>query len=315
MRLSRRELLRMGVGAGAALLLERDAHALPIARLQQQQHMKVIPTSGERIPAMGLGTASSFSAAARTPEEHADLREVVRLFTELGGSVIDTSPSYGQSEVVLGELIREVGNADRIFMATKISGARGRADGVAQLERSLERLRPGDIDLNQVHNLGDWENQLAVLREAKQAGEVRYVGITTSSSRQYEALEQIMRAEQLDFVQLDYAVDNRAVEERLLPLAQDRGMGILVNGPLGRTRLFRRVGDRPLPDYATELGIGSWAQFFLKWLIASPAVTVVIPATSNPVHMRDNMSAGIGPMPDAALRQRMAEFIDSLPDA
>ncbi|MGW8265842.1 MAG: aldo/keto reductase [Longimicrobiales bacterium] len=311
---SRRDVLKLGVGAGAALALGRDILGASTLPLQEGQLLKTIPSSGERIPAVGLGTASSFSRAARTPEEHAELLEVIRLFTDLGGTLIDTAPTYGSSEVVLGELIREVGNADKIFMATKISRAEGREAGMAQVEESEARLAPCTIDLNQVHNLGDWQTQLALLRELKQEGRVRYIGITTSSDRQYEELAQILRTEEMDFVQFDYAIDNRNAEEALLPIAMDKGIATLINGPFGRTRLFARVGDRPVPEWAEEFGANSWAQFFLKWLLGHPGVTVPIPATSDPGHLRDNMGAGLGRVPDEAERKRMAEFIDALPE-
>ena len=318
---SRRDVLKLGVGAGAALALGQNllgcsANPLQPGQMTPQvgQLLKTIPSSGERIPAVGLGTASSFSQAARTPEEHAELLEVIRLFTDLGGTLIDTAPSYGSSEVVLGELIREVGNADKIFMATKISRAEGREAGMAQVEESEARLAPCNIDLNQVHNLGDWQTQLALLRELKQEGRVRYIGITTSSDRQYEDLAQILRTEEMDFVQFDYAIDNRNAEENLLPIAMDKGIATLINGPFGRTRLFRRVGDQAVPEWAKEFGADSWAQFFLKWLLGHPGVTVPIPATSDAGHLRDNMGAGLGRVPDQAERKRMAEFIDALPE-
>lgn len=310
---SRRDVLKLGMGAGAALALGPNVARAAVLPLQEGQLMKTIPSSGERIPAVGLGTASSFSRAARTPEEHAELREVVRLFTELGGSLIDTAPTYGTSEVVLGELIREVGNADEIFMATKLSRVNGREEGLAQFNQSVERLAPGNIDLNQIHNLGDWQTQLALLREMKEEGRVRYTGITTSSERQYADLARILRAEEFDFVQFDYAIDNRSAEEELIPIAADKGIATLINGPFGRTRLFQRVGDRPVPEWAAEFGATSWAQFFLKWLLGHPAVTCPIPATSDPEHLRDNMGAGLGRVPDQAERRRMAEFIDGLP--
>jgi aryl-alcohol dehydrogenase-like predicted oxidoreductase len=314
MTISRRDLLRLGAGAGAALMMHRDAVAMQLEQLRSAAPiLKKIPSSGEMIPAVGLGTSATFQAAARTPAEHAQLREVMKLFTDLGGTVIDTAPSYGTSEETIGTLAREIGNADKIFIATKISGAAGRDDGIAQLERSIERMRPGNIDLNQVHNLGDWQTQLAVLREAKKAGKVRYVGITTSSDRQYVDLEQIMRSEQLDFIQIDYAIDNRNAEERILPLALERGAGVLVNGPFGRNRLFRRIGDRAVPDWGKEIGATTWAQVALKWLLGNPAITVVIPATSDTAHMRDNMGAGVGELPDAAMRKRIAEYVDAIP--
>lgn len=310
---SRRDVLRIGAGAGAALALGGDLLGAVTTPLQEGQLMKTIPSSGEKVPAVGLGTASSFSRAARTPEEHAELLEVIRLFTELGGTLIDTAPTYGDSEVVLGELIREVGNADKIFMATKLSRVEGREAGLAQFNQSEERLAPCNLDLNQVHNLGDWQTQLALLRELKQEGRVRYVGITTSSDRQYADLAQILRTEELDFVQFDYAIDNRNAEEELLPIAADKGIATLINGPFGRTRLFQRVGDRPVPEWAQEFGANSWAQFFLKWLLGNHTVTVPIPATSDPEHLRDNMGAGLGRLPDEAERKRMADLIDALP--
>jgi aryl-alcohol dehydrogenase-like predicted oxidoreductase len=315
---TRKEFLRVTIGAGAALALgcrpqAQQGQAVASAQTGSQILLKTIPSSGERVPAIGLGTASSFSAAARDSAQRADLREVLRLFTELGGTVIDTSPSYGTSEQTIGELVREIGNADKLFTATKISGARGREAGVEQMNRSVERLQPQNIDLNQVHNLGDWRNQLALLRDLKAEGRIRYLGITTSSPRQYEELEQIMRAESMDFVQMDYAIDNREAEERLLPLALDRGMATLINGPFGRARLFRRVAGQPVPQWANEFGATSWAQFFLKWLVGHPAVSVPIPATSNPANLRDNMGALLGRAPDAAERQRMAALIEGMP--
>ncbi|MFC1662185.1 aldo/keto reductase [Gemmatimonadota bacterium] len=313
---SRRDVLKLGVGAGAALALGRDLLGAAPTVFQEGQLLKAIPSSGETVPAVGLGTASSFASAAGTPEDHAALREVLRLFTDLGGAVIDTAPSYGRgsSEETLGDLIRGIGNADKIFMATKISRAEGREAGMAQVQQSEERLAPCRIDLNQVHNLGDWQIQLPLLREMKEEGRVRYVGITTSSDRQYEDLAQILRTEELDFVQFDYAIDNRNAEEVLLPIARDRGIATLVNGPFGRTRLFRRVGDQPVPEWAQEFGANSWAQFFLKWLLGNPDITVVIPATSDPGHLQDNMGAGLGRVPDEAERKKMADFVDALPE-
>lgn len=313
MKYSRRDLLKLGATAGASLVVGRDRLAAQVDPAQDAQLMKAIPKSGEMIPAIGWGSASSVSQAARNEAEHAELRSVLAAFTELGGSVIDTSPSYGASEEVIGELLREIGNAGDIFMATKISGANGREEGMGQFNRSVERLAPGDIDLNQVHNLGDWETQLPLLRELKAEGRVRYVGITTSSDRQYENLAAILQSEELDFVQFDYAIDNRNAEESLLPIVRDRGLATLVNGPFGRTRLFRRVGERPVPDWAQEFGANTWAQFFLKWLVGNPDITVVIPATSDTEHLRDNMGAGLGRVPNEEERTRMAALIDSLP--
>jgi aryl-alcohol dehydrogenase-like predicted oxidoreductase len=277
--------------------------------------MKTVPKSGERIPAVGLGTANTFMQAARTPEERAAIRDVVRLFTEHGGRFIDTCPCYGTSEQVLGELARDIGNSEQVLWATKISGASGRAEGMAQMNRSVERLAPGRIFLNQVHNLGDWQVQLPLLRELKQEGRIRYVGITTTSDDDYGEVEQILRTETLDFVQLDYAIDNRMVEERLFPVARDHGVATISALPFGRARLFNRVAGRPVPPLAAEIGAATWAQFFLKYLLSHPDMTAIIPGTSDPEHLVDNMGAGLGEMPDQATRARMAQLVDALPAA
>lgn len=314
---TRREAIKLGALAGAGLLLGRNPLAgyASLPQRIQGQLMKTIPSSGEQIPAVGLGTANTFMQAARTPEEHARIREVVRRFTENGGRFIDTSPSYGSSEEVLGELARDIGNAEQVLWATKISGANGRAEGLAQMDRSVERLAPGEIFLNQVHNLGDWEVQLPLLRELKQEGRIRYVGITTTSANRYEDVIRILETEELDFVQLDYAIDNREVEERIFPVARDQGVATIAALPFGRARLFARVAGRELPDFAAEIDAASWAQFFLKYLLSHPDMTVVIPGTSNPDNLVDNMGAGLGVLPDQAMRVRMAQHIDGLPPA
>jgi aryl-alcohol dehydrogenase-like predicted oxidoreductase len=214
---------------------------------------------------------------------------------------------------VLGDLSRDVGNVLNVLWATKISGARGREAGMMQAQRSEERLAPGKIFLNQVHNLGDWQVQLPLLRELKQAGRIKYVGITTTSDGDYNEVARILRTEQLDFVQLDFAIDNRTVEEQIFPIARDRGIATIAALPFGRARLFNRVAGRTLPDFASEIDATSWAQFFLKYLLSNPAMTVVIPGTSNPDNLVDNMGAGLGRLPDEAMRRRMAQFIDQLP--
>jgi aryl-alcohol dehydrogenase-like predicted oxidoreductase len=309
---SRREALKLGAATGAALLLGKEA--LTGAQIPQQaQLLKAIPSSGERIPAVGLGTANTFMNAARAPEERATVREIVRLFIERGGKVIDTCPCYGTSEVVLGELGRDIGNSRNVLWATKISGARGREAGMAQHVRSEERLAPGTVFLNQVHNLGDWEVQLPLLRELKAQGRIKYVGITTTSDDDDAEVAQILRTETLDFVQLDYAIDNRRIEQSIFPIARDRGIATIAALPFGRNRLFARVAERPVPDLAREIGAATWAQFFLKYLISHPEMTLVIPGTSDPEHLIDNMGAGLGPMPDQSTRQRMAALVDALP--
>jgi aryl-alcohol dehydrogenase-like predicted oxidoreductase len=310
MEFTRREAIKLGAQAGAALWLAEGALAAPA---QEAQLMRAIPSSGERIPAVGLGTANTFMQAARTPDEHAAIREVVKRFTERGGKFIDTCPCYGTSETVLGDLARDVGNVQNVLWATKISGARGRDAGLGQMRTSEQRLTPGKVFLNQVHNLGDWQVQLPLLRELKQEGRIKYVGITTTSDGDYNEVAQILRTEQLDFVQLDFAIDNRGVEETLFPIARDRGIATIAALPFGRARLFNRVAGRTLPDFAKEIDAASWAQFFLKYLLGNPDMTVVIPGTSNPNNLVDNMGAGLGRLPDAAMRRRMAQHIDQLP--
>jgi aryl-alcohol dehydrogenase-like predicted oxidoreductase len=238
--------------------------------------------------------------------------------SEHGGTVFDTAPSYGASEEVAGRIAREENLTDRMFWATKVNVARpgDSADPAAarqQLQTSLQRIGKRPVDLVQVHNLGDVPTQLGLLQEMKQNGQIRYVGLTTTSPQQYDELQRIMRAEPIDFIGIDYAVDNRDVEQHILPLAQDRGIGVLVYMPFGRTRLWNRIGDRVLPDWAQEFDAHSWAQFMIKYVASHPAVTVVTPATSQPRHMADNMGAAVGRLPDEAMRRRMAEYVDALP--
>jgi len=266
--------------------------------------MRSIPSSGEQIPAIGLGTWQAFdiggSAAERAPR-----REVLQRFVAAGGAVIDSSPMYGKAEAVVGELAAEAGLVDRLWVATKVWTS-GRDAGLAQMERSLQLLRKTPLDLMQIHNLLDWATHLPVLREWKQAGRIRYVGITHYTASGYDALERVLRAEALDFVQLNYSPEEREAERRLLPRARERGVAVMVNRPLVSGGLARSVRGRPLPSWAAELGCTSWAQVYLKWILAHPAVTCVIPATSSPEHLAGNMAAGLGALPDDATRERIA---------
>jgi len=240
----------------------------------------------------------------------------------LGGKVLDTAPSYGNridretrsfknSEHVLGEIMSALGARSDIFLAGKVD-REGREAGIERMEASYEALQTDTVDLMQVHNMRDTATQLATLREWKAAGRVRYIGVTTSSDRQYERVEYALASEEMDFVQIDYSLLNRGAAERILPAAQERGVAVLINLPFGRGRLFRAVGDRPLPEWAAEFDCASWGQFFLKYLIAHPAVTCPIPGTRQVRHVEDNIGAIRGRLPDAALRRRMEEFIDSL---
>jgi aryl-alcohol dehydrogenase-like predicted oxidoreductase len=315
---NRRQWLGITLGSGAAMALAGCNPRLLQALNTQDLITRAIPSTGERLPLIGLGSSATFAQVARS-EDVSALREVLRTMVDHGGSVFDTAPSYGASEEVAGSIAREIGISDRIFWATKVNVARsGAADPAAareQIERSFTHIGKRPIDLIQVHNLADVPVQLGILKEQKAAGRIRYIGVTTTSERQYEQLEGIMRNEPLDFIGIDYAIDNRTVEERILPLAQDRGIGTLIYVPFGRTRLWNRVAGREVPSWAHEFDAHTWAQFFLKFIAANPAVTVITPATSRPANMADNMGAARGALPDAAMRRRMVAHIDSLPAA
>ena len=305
--LSRRDALKVGIGASLALTLDAiPAWARALAQAGQLIQ-KAIPSSGEKIAVIGMGTARFFDAV--TPE----LRDVVKRFPELGGRVLDTAPSYSNAEQVVGDIIAELKNRPSYFLATKVnvrSGARGEI--VDSLQRSMSRLHTDTIDLMQVHNLSAVAETLPILREWKQAGRFRYVGVTTSFDRQYDDFLQLMRAERLDFVQVDYAIDNRGVEERILPLAAERGMAVLVNSPFGRGRTFQRLQGKALPDWASDIGATTWPQVLLKYLASHPSVTCVIPGTERTQFLVDNMAAGHGRLPDAALRKRIEQYFDGL---
>jgi aryl-alcohol dehydrogenase-like predicted oxidoreductase len=313
--ITRREWLGLTLGASAALTI--DPRLLWTAR--QQLITRVIPSTGERLPIVGLGSSATFAQAAGSADAAA-VRGVLRTMSEFGGTVFDTAPSYGASEEVAGGIAREENLTDRIFWATKVAvappGQSADPDAARrQLQTSLERIGKRPVDLIQVHNLSDIPTQLGILKEMKQNGQIRYIGVTTTSPQQYDELQRIMRVEPLDFIGIDYAVDNRDIEEHVLPLAQDRGIGVMVYMPFGRTRLWNRIGDRALPDWAEEFDAHSWAQFMIKYVAAHPAVTVVTPATSQPRHMEDNMGAAFGRLPDEAMRRRMAAYVDALPSA
>jgi aryl-alcohol dehydrogenase-like predicted oxidoreductase len=314
--ITRREWLGLSLGAGAALAL--DPRLLWAA--QQQLITRAIPSTGERLPIVGLGSSATFAQVARS-EDYSALREVLRTMVDEGGTVFDTAPSYGASEQVAGDIAAELGATDRIFWATKVNVAQGPgaaadpARARQQIEASFNRLRKRPVDLIQVHNLADVPAQLGILKELKGEGRVRYIGVTTTAPQQYDELQRIMRAEPIDFIGIDYAVDNRAIEQHILPLAQDRGIGVMVYMPFGRTRLWNRIGDRALPGWAQEFDAHSWAQFMIKYVASHPAVTVVTPATSQPRNMADNMGAAVGRLPDEAMRRRMAQYVDALPAA
>jgi diketogulonate reductase-like aldo/keto reductase len=258
------------------------------------------------IPAVGLGTWRTFDVGAAAAER-APLREVLQRFVELGGRVVDSSPMYGTAESVLGDLAADLAVTDRLFLATKVWTS-GRDAGVAQMEQSLRRLG-GRLDLMQIHNLLDWRTHLRTLRAWKQAGRIRYLGVTHYTSSAYDELERVLRGESLDFVQINYSVGEREAERRILPLARERGVAVLVNRPFSEGGLFRHLRGRTLPGWAAEIACESWAQLLLKWILAHPAVTCVIPATSRRQHLVDNMKAGLGALPDAATRERIAAAV------
>jgi aryl-alcohol dehydrogenase-like predicted oxidoreductase len=302
MKLTRRELMKAGLGLGVSTLLPRE-------RLFAQagnQILRKIPSSGEALPVIGIGTARRY-----TPDAKEEITEVVRLLPKLGGRVIDTAPSYGQAEVVVGDVVAAVGNRDALFLATKV-GAEGREAGMKQLEASFQRMKTDTIDLIAVHNLRDTATQLGNLRDLRDKGRIRYIGVTSTSERQYEELEKVIRTERLDFVQVDYALDVRRAGDRVLPAAQERGVAVMTALPFGRGRLFEAVQGQQLPDWAKEFDCQTWAQFFLKYLVSHPAVTVAIPGTARVKYLEDNQGAGRGRLPDAAMRKRMEEFIDTL---
>jgi aryl-alcohol dehydrogenase-like predicted oxidoreductase len=314
--ISRRDYLKLSLAAGVALAVNPRllwAHEDQAVSLIT----RAVPSSGERLPVVGLGSSATFASVARGEDSDA-LREVLRAMNKHGGTVFDTAPSYGASEEVAGRLARELGLTDKIFWATKVNVAGrggGKADPTAaraQSEASFAKIGKPVIDLIQVHNLGDVPTQLGLLKELREAGRIRYLGVTTTNPAQYPELEALLQRERLDFIGIDYAIDNRTVEERILPLARERGTGVLVYMPFGRTRLWQRVRGQQLPDWAAEFDASSWAQFFLKFVIAHPAVTVATPATSQARHMVDNMGAALGQLPDEAMRRRMIDHVATL---
>ena len=309
--LTRRDYLALTAQAGAALTLPRALFAQAGELLT-----RAIPKTGEPLPIVGLGSSATFSEIAGAADVEA-IKAVFAAMLEQGGTVFDTAPGYGASEEIAAKAINELGVRDKLFWATKLNVA-GRGTGAdpararAQVDTSLTRFG-GPIDLIQVHNVADLATQFPILAEYKQAERVRYIGATTTFKPQYATIEQFMRDEPVDFIGIDYAVDNLDAEETIFPLAQERGIAVLVYLPFGRTRLWERVEGHDVPDWAAEFGASTWAQFFLKFAASHPAVTAVTPATSKPHHMLDNMTAARGRLPDEAERARMVEFSSALP--
>jgi len=310
-RYTRRDVLQAAALASAGIMLQQqsfaaDAKTLPLIT-------KPIPSSGEKLPIIGIGTNAYGVSAA---EELAARREVLKQLPEFGGSVVDTAPAYGTSEVVIGDLVAQLGNRNKLFLATKVTARDGDvASGKAMLEESFKRLKTQHIDLVQVHNLQGIAEMVPLLVEMKAAKRIRYVGITTSNDAQHEALAAAMRQYPLDFIQVNYSLGDRESAATILPLAQERKIAVLLNIPFGGRRgsnLFARVKDKPVPDWAADFDATSWAHVFLKYAVSHPAVTCAIPGTTKLAHLEDNQLAARGRLPDAAMRVKIEKFWDAL---
>lgn len=301
---TRREVLSIAAGAAVTLPfgLARASDNLVLTR--------PIPRTGERLPVVGIGTAIIFDIGDDAAKR-AERRAVVQTLIDGGGRLIDTAPSYGTAEVVVGDLVASMDARSKIFLATKVR-ADSPAETLAQMNDSLRRLRTDKVDLMQLHNVRDAKTDLRTLREWQQKGHARYIGVTHFQASANDRLVEVIRREKPEFVQINYSLAERSVEERLLPAAADTGTAVLVNLPFGRGKLFSAVRGRSLPEWAREFDAASWGQFFLKYLLAHPAVTCVIPGTDKPEYMRDNLGAGRGRLPDAAMRRKIVEFWNSL---
>ena len=305
--IQRRRLLQAGVAAGVAVATHRAFAAAPAA---QAPILKTIPSTGEKLPAVGCGT-NAFGT-----DDPAELKNVLTAMPALGGTVIDSARGYGESEVVIGRLLAEIGNRDKFFLATKTPLSGDVSAGKPVLDESFRRLQVSKIDLLQIHNMLGLATLLPHFHEYKSAGEIRYVGMSTSQDNQYEQMINAINTQKLDFIQVDYSIGNRSAAEKVLPLAKEKGLGVLINVPFGgrgRT-MFPRVANTPVPAWATEeLDVTSWAQFFIKYIISHDAVTVTIPGTTTMAYLEDNQKGGRGRLPNAAQRKRMEEFWDALP--
>jgi aryl-alcohol dehydrogenase-like predicted oxidoreductase len=311
-RLSRRNVLQLGM-AGVGAMLASSAFAQDSRGASSSLNTRPIPSSGERLPVIGLGT-NNYSVTSA--EDLAARREVLKRMPELGGTVVDTAPAYGKSEEVIGQLVAEIGNRDKLFLATKVTTNTDAAAGKAMLEQSFQRLRTDRIELVEAHNLTGTEQLLPLLEEYRGGKRIRYLGVTTSNDSQHGAAADILRRHRLDFLQVNYSIDDRESAQTLLPLAQERGVAVLVNMPFGGRRggnLFARLAGRPLPPWAADIDASSWAQFLLKYVVSHPAVTCAIPGTTKLSHLEDNQRGGRGRLPDAAMRRQMEQFWNELP--
>ena len=315
---TRRQILKYGLLSSLSYLLPN------LIKAQNEPLIKrIIPSSGESIPIIGLGSSATFSSMARS-EDFDTVRSVMKALLDNGGTVFDTAPSYaaGASEEVAGHIVNELDAVEKVFWATKVNvQPRGSSSPVdpekarEQIERSFKAIGKTPIDLIQVHNLADVPTQLGILKEMKSEGRVKYIGVTTTASRRYQETIDIMKNNQIDFIGIDYAIDDRDAAESLIPAAQDYGVAVMVYLPFGRSRLWSRVRGQAMPEWSKEFHANTWAQFFLKYLVANPGVTVITPSTSKPINMIDNLGAGRGIIPDQATLKRMEEVIDKLPSA
>ncbi|MEQ8193444.1 MAG: aldo/keto reductase [Rhodospirillales bacterium] len=308
--LTRAEFLSLLGAAGATALLTGMTSNMPGANAAAPMLTRPIPKTGEALPVIGLGTWLVFDIGS-TESEMAPRREVVKLMIDGGGSVIDSSPMYGNAEAVTGEIVQDLGARKKTFLASKVwtSGANS---GIRQIEQTFRRMRTDKMDLMQIHNLVDWRTQIKTLRKMKDSGKIRYIGITHYTSSALDDLAAVIKKEPVDFVQMAYSIGVRDAEERLLPTAAEKGVAVLVNRPFEGGDLFGATRGKPLPAWAKEIDCASWGQFFLKYILAHPAVTCVIPGTGKPAHMRDNLAAGRGRLPDAAQKAKMAALIKDL---
>jgi aryl-alcohol dehydrogenase-like predicted oxidoreductase len=300
---ARRKFLRAGAGAVGVLLMPDESSAASGLLARR------IPRTGEEIPAVGLGTWQVFNVAGDA-KEMAQAKATLKIFVELGGRLVDSSPMYGSSESVTGQLAAELGVQAKLFVATKVWTS-GRQAGIRQMEDSMKKLRVERLDLMQVHNLADAQTHLATLRDWKQSGRIRYLGVTHYHAGAHADLERFLKPGELDFVQLNYSLAEPEADRRLLRVAADSRTAVIVNRPFAEGAMFGQVKGKPLPEWAKDIGCNSWAQFFLKWILGHPAVTCAIPGTRNPKHIADNLGAAAGSLPDEAMRRRMSDYFGS----
>ncbi|MEO7724989.1 MAG: aldo/keto reductase [Chthoniobacterales bacterium] len=304
-RISRRRAAKLIGATVASAFLPLDAARLFGAAGSSQLILRAIPSTGEKLPVIGLGSALTFDV--RGAAQEAAVREVLSGFVKLGGKLIDTSPAYGNAESLIGDLAYKAGLTKSLFIATKI-WTRSKPEGIAQMERSLQRFRTRTLDLVQVHNLADVDREMGALNEFKAKGKIRYTGMTHSERKGHGEMERAMKANKPDFIQINYSLMDRAAAQRLLPLAREMGMGVIINRPFGGGGIFQVLAGKKLPALAAEFNCHSWPQFLLKWIVSHPVVTCVIPATNDPGHLADNLGAGLGRLPDAKEREKMASL-------